>query len=183
MIRSLEVEQIGDERPPIVSAALSLGVLRATEATDALTRTRKKESGTSASDAAETGIVLVATAGEASGLLNIREFVAAPALRLRSGDPERQSRGGGSECARASTLRIELPREPTQRGWSIRRHRHGVEADGCHWLNPDMARAVSDLRALRAPEPAAGSVIDPTDCPWIVHGGSKTGAPGRIRSA
>ena len=66
----------------------------------------------------------------------------------------------GSECAAASTPRIELPHEPTQRGWSIRRRRQGVEADGCHRLNPDIARATSGPPALRAPEPAAGSVID-----------------------
>jgi hypothetical protein len=81
----------------------------------------------------------------ANEFLDIREFGAAP---------------GGGECARASTLRIELPREPTPRGWSIRRHRHGVEADGRHRLNPGIASAISNPHALRAPEPAAGSVID-----------------------
>lgn len=72
----------------------------------------------------------------------------------------RGNRGTSADRARASTLRIELSHEPTQRGWSIRRHRHGVEVDGCHRLNPDIARAMSDPHALRAPEPAAGSVID-----------------------
>ncbi len=54
----------------------------------------------------------------------------------------------------------ELPHEPTQRGWSIRRHRHGVEADGRHRLKPERARAASGPSCSRASEPAAGSVID-----------------------
>jgi hypothetical protein len=81
----------------------------------------------------------------ANGSSKPEKFVAAP---------------GGSEWARASTPRIELPREPTQRGWSIRRHRHGVEADGCHRLNQDPACAASGPHALRVSEPSAGSVID-----------------------
>ena len=56
LIRSLEGEHIGDDWPPIVSAALSLGVLREAEATDALTRTMNKDPGTSASDAAQTAL-------------------------------------------------------------------------------------------------------------------------------
>jgi hypothetical protein len=38
--------------------------------------------------------------------------------------------------------------------------RHGVKADGCHRLNPDIASTISDPHARRAPESAAGSVID-----------------------
>lgn len=56
LIGSLEGEHIGDEWPPIVSAALSLGVLRAKEATDGLRRTMRKESDTIVSDAAETAL-------------------------------------------------------------------------------------------------------------------------------
>jgi hypothetical protein len=52
LMRSLAGEHIGDEWPPIVSSALSPGVLRAREATGALKTTAAKEEGSIASHAA-----------------------------------------------------------------------------------------------------------------------------------
>jgi hypothetical protein len=52
LVRALRGAPIGDEWPPIEVAALSLGVLRATEATSALERVAATDDGTSAADAA-----------------------------------------------------------------------------------------------------------------------------------
>ena len=56
LIRSLAGEANDDDGHSVVSAALSLGVLRAAEAVPALTRTLRKDPGTSASQAAETAL-------------------------------------------------------------------------------------------------------------------------------
>jgi len=56
LIKSLVGEQFGDEWPPIVSAAFSLGLLRTHEALGALKATAAKEKGSIASDAASEAI-------------------------------------------------------------------------------------------------------------------------------
>ena len=52
LVRALRGEHIGDEWPPIVAAALSLGVLRAADATPALERVAGTDDGTLAANAA-----------------------------------------------------------------------------------------------------------------------------------